>query len=64
VLNGEVAVTRKNETENVLVGPGQGVDIDMPPGAPRSVSPHRPDPIAVKQWGPARVKELLDRFGP
>ena len=32
VLNGEVAVARKNETENVLVGPGQGVDIDMLPG--------------------------------
>jgi hypothetical protein len=64
VLNGEVAVARKNETENVLVGPGQGVDIDMLPGAPRSVSPYRPDPITVKPWGPARVKELLDRFGP
>jgi hypothetical protein len=66
VLNGEVAVARKNETENVLVGPGQGVDIEIPPGGntPRSLSPYRPDPITVKQWGSARVKELLDRFGP
>jgi FecR-like protein len=64
VLNGEVAVSRKNETANVLVGPGQGADVAMLPGAPRSVSPYQPDPIAVKQWGPARVKELLDRFGP
>jgi FecR protein len=66
VINGEVAVARKNETENVLVGPGQGVDIEIPPGGntPRSLSPYRPDPITVKQWGSARVKELLDRFGP
>jgi hypothetical protein len=66
VLTGEVAVARKNETENVLVGPGQGVDIEISPGGimSRSLSPYRPDPIAVKQWGPARVKELLDRFGP
>jgi len=66
VLTGEVTVARKNETENVVVGPGQGVDIEIPPGGntSRSLSPYRPDPIAVKQWGPARVKELLDRFGP
>ena len=66
VLSGEVAVARKNEAQNVLVGPGQGVDIEIPPGGDRSrsLSPYRPDPIAVKQWGPARVKELLDRFGP
>jgi hypothetical protein len=66
VLAGEVTVARKNETENVVVRPGQGVDIEIPPGGntPRSLSPYRPDPITVKQWGPARVKELLDRFGP
>jgi FecR protein len=66
VLAGEVAVARKNEAENVLVGPGQGVDIEIPPGGiqSRSLSPYRPDPITVKQWGSARVKELLDRFGP
>jgi hypothetical protein len=66
VLSGEVAVARKNEAENVLVGPGQGVDVEIPPGgyASRSLSPYRPDPITVKQWGPARVKELLDRFAP
>jgi FecR protein len=66
VLSGEVAVARKNEAENVLVGPGQGVDIEIPPGgfASRSLSPYRPDPIIVKPWGAARVKALLDRFGP
>ena len=64
VLSGEVTVARKNETENVVVGPGQGVDIEMSPGAPRTVSPYRPAPIIVKQWGAPRVKELLDRFGP
>jgi hypothetical protein len=66
VLAGEVTVARKNETENVVVRPGQGVDIEIPPGGntPRSLTPYRPDPITVKQWGPARVKELLDRFGP
>jgi FecR protein len=63
VLNGEVAVARKNETENVVIGPGQGVDVENP-GAPRSLAPYKPDPIAVKQWGPAQVKALLDRFGP
>jgi hypothetical protein len=66
VLAGEVSVARKNETENVVVGPGQGVDVEILPGGntPRSLSPYRPDPITVKQWGPARVKELLGRFGP
>jgi FecR protein len=66
VLTGEVAVARKNETENVLVGPGEGVDVEMLPGGntPRSLSPYKPDPITVKQWGSARAKALLDRFGP
>jgi FecR protein len=64
VLSGEVAVARKNEAENVLVGPGEGVDIEISLGAPRAISPYRPDPITIKQWGSARVKELLDRFGP
>jgi hypothetical protein len=64
VLAGEVAVARKNETENVVVGPGQGVDIEIPPGGTRSLTPYQPDPITVKQWASARVKELLDRFGP
>jgi FecR protein len=64
VLTGEVAVARKNETQNVVVGPGQGVDVETPQSASRSLSPYRADPITVKQWGPARTKELLDRFGP
>jgi hypothetical protein len=40
VLAGEVTVVRKNETENVVVRPGQGVDIEIPPGGntPRSLT--------------------------
>jgi ferric-dicitrate binding protein FerR (iron transport regulator) len=68
VLTGEVTVARKNETENVVVGPGQGVDIEVPPGGntPRlsMALQSKPDPITVKQWGAARVNALLDRFGP
>jgi hypothetical protein len=65
VLTGEVTVARKNETQNVVIGPGQGVDVEIPPGGntSRSLNPP-PDPITVKQWGAARVKQLLDRFGP
>src|SRR5271168_2853547 len=61
VLTGEVTVTRKDEAENVAVGPGQGVDIIDPPGGKtsRSVTPGKPEPIGVKRWAPNRVKALL-----
>jgi hypothetical protein len=60
VLAGEVTVGRKNDPEKVVVGPGQGVDISGL-GTPRSMY-GQPEPIAVKQWAPGRVKELLGRF--
>jgi hypothetical protein len=60
VLEGEVTVARKNDPEKVVVGPGQGVDISGL-GTPRSLY-GQPEPIAVKQWAPGRVKELLARF--
>jgi hypothetical protein len=65
VLAGEVTVTRKDEAENVAVGPGEGVDIVDPPGGKtsRSVTSGKPEPIGVKRWAPARVKALLARFG-
>jgi hypothetical protein len=56
VLRGEVAVARKDGPGEVVVGPGQGVDVSTP----RSTG--APEPIAVKRWAPRRVKELLDRF--
>jgi FecR protein len=65
VLTGEVTVARKDEADNVAVGPGQGVDIVDPPGGKtsRSLTPGKPEPIGVKQWAPQRVKALLARFG-
>jgi ferric-dicitrate binding protein FerR (iron transport regulator) len=60
VLEGEVTVARKNDPEKVVVGPGQGVDISGL-GTARSMY-GQPEPIAVKQWAPGRVKELLRRF--
>jgi ferric-dicitrate binding protein FerR (iron transport regulator) len=60
VLAGEVTVARKNDPEKVVVGPGQGVDISGL-GRPRSMY-GQPEPIAVRQWAPGRVKELLARF--
>jgi hypothetical protein len=60
VLAGEVTVARMNDPEKVVVGPDQGVDISGL-GTPRSIY-GQPEPIAVKQWAPDRVKELLGRF--
>jgi hypothetical protein len=62
VLTGEVTVARKDDPETVVVAAGQGVDITGL-GLPRSVNAANPEPMAVKQWAPARVKELLGRFG-
>jgi FecR protein len=61
VLAGEVTVARKNDPEKVVVGPGEGVDVSSL-GAPRSVGGQQ-ERMAVKQWEPARVNELLGRFG-
>jgi ferric-dicitrate binding protein FerR (iron transport regulator) len=52
VLKGQVAVGRPRGTRQVLLGPGDGVDVD--PGA---------DPLVVKRWAQARVDALLARLG-
>jgi len=52
VLRGRVAVRRPAGAGQVVLGPGQGVDVD--PGT---------DPLVVKTWAPARVTALLARLG-
>lgn len=52
VLRGQVAVRRAAGPGQVLLGPGQGVDVD--PGA---------DPLIVKRWPQPRVDALLARLG-
>jgi hypothetical protein len=62
VLTGEVTVARKDDPETVVVAAGQGVDVTGL-GSSRSMKNGKRVPIAVKQWAPGRVKELLARFG-
>jgi FecR protein len=62
VLAGQVSLARKDDTDKVIIGPGQGVDISAL-GPPRAMNDGKPEPIAVKTWGSARVKGLLGRFG-
>jgi hypothetical protein len=52
VLQGRVAVRRTRGAGQVMLGPGEGVDVD-PGGAP----------LVVKKWGQARVDALLARLG-
>jgi hypothetical protein len=52
VLDGEVAVTNRRLNEYVVLGAGQGVDI-----TPSDTT------MTQKQWGQARIKALLARFG-
>jgi ferric-dicitrate binding protein FerR (iron transport regulator) len=52
VLEGTVAVTNRRLNQYVLLTDGQGVDI-----APGDTS------MTEKQWGQARVRALLSRFG-
>ena len=52
VLRGQVAVRRAAGPGQVVLGPGQGVDVD--PGA---------DPLIVKRWPQPRVDALLARLG-
>jgi ferric-dicitrate binding protein FerR (iron transport regulator) len=52
VLQGRVAVRRPRGGNQVVLGPGEGVDVD--PGN---------EPLAVKRWGQARVDALLARLG-
>lgn len=52
VLNGSVAVQRRDGAAPVVLGPGQGVDVE--PGS---------DPLVVKRWPQPRVDALLARLG-
>ncbi|WP_454631077.1 FecR domain-containing protein [Bradyrhizobium cenepequi] len=52
VLQGRVAVRRPRGGNQVVLGPGEGVDVD--PGS---------EPLVVKRWGQARVDALLARLG-
>jgi hypothetical protein len=66
VLRGQVTVARKDAAEEVVVGPGQGVDVSNADAGKtvRSMSGSaKPAPIGVKKWAPDRVKALLARFG-
>jgi len=66
VLLGQVTVARKDAAEEVVVGPGQGVDVSNADAGKtvRSMSGSaKPAPIGVKKWAPDRVKALLARFG-
>jgi hypothetical protein len=53
VLRGQVAVRRPAGAGQVLLGPGEGVDVDR-----RST-----EPLTVKRWGQPRVDALLARLG-
>ena len=52
VLRGQVAVRRRTADGQVLLGPGQGVDVDPGNG-----------PLVVKRWPQPRVDALLARLG-
>jgi len=52
VLQGQVAVRRPGGGKQVVLGPGEGVDVDA--GA---------EPLVVKRWGQPRVDALLARLG-
>lgn len=52
VLRGQVAVRRRAGAGQVILGPGQGVDVDPGTG-----------PLIVKRWPQPRVDALLARLG-
>jgi hypothetical protein len=52
VLGGQVAVRRRAGTNRVVLGPGEGVDVEAGTG-----------PLTVKRWPEARVAALLARLG-
>lgn len=52
VLRGQVAVRRPGGGKQVVLGPGEGVDVDG--GA---------EPLVVQRWGQPRVDALLARLG-
>jgi ferric-dicitrate binding protein FerR (iron transport regulator) len=51
VVNGRVSVGRRTGTHVVVLGSGEGVDVE--PGAP----------LTVKRWAAARVSALMARLG-
>lgn len=53
VIVGKVAVTRPSPPSSVVLGPGEGADVDKDSVAP----------LVVKRWPEARVRALLSRFG-
>lgn len=52
VLRGRVAVRRPRGTGQVVLGPGDGVDVE--PGT---------DPLVIKRWPQPRIDALLARLG-
>jgi ferric-dicitrate binding protein FerR (iron transport regulator) len=52
VVNGRVSVARRAGANRVVLGPGEGVDVEAA-GA-----------LTVKRWPPARVAALLARLAP
>ena len=52
VLRGQVAVRRPSGAGQVVLGPGEGVDVDR-----------GPDALVVKRWQQPRVDALLARLG-
>jgi ferric-dicitrate binding protein FerR (iron transport regulator) len=53
VIVGKVAVTRPSPPSGVVLGPGEGADVDKDSVAP----------LVVKRWPETRVRALLSRFG-
>jgi ferric-dicitrate binding protein FerR (iron transport regulator) len=51
VVNGQVAVGRRAGRNSVVLGPGEGVDVEAA------------GPLTVKRWPPARVAALMARLG-
>jgi ferric-dicitrate binding protein FerR (iron transport regulator) len=52
VVKGRVAVERRAGRQSVILGPGEGVDVEGAAG-----------PLTVKHWPPARVSALMARLG-
>lgn len=51
VVKGRVAVGRRTGSHGVILGPGEGVDVEAA------------DPLTVKRWPAARVSALMTRLG-
>lgn len=51
VADGRVGVTRRSRGRGVVLGPGEGVDVEAT------------GPLSVKQWGKPRIDALMARLG-